>query len=79
MHIIWRTKNKRNSLVDALRFHIQHCLCPCSCYPTCLLNDEGHWVALIEKSELERKREHVTLWGNKYITRITSALPECKL
>lgn len=58
-HVLWRTEDKRDSLVNTFRLHIQHCLSPCGCHPACLLNDESHRVALVEKSELERKGEHV--------------------
>lgn len=63
-HVIGRTEDKRDSLVNTFRFHIQHRLSPCGCHPTSLLNDESHRVALVEKSELEGKRERDCLWGN---------------
>jgi len=75
LHVVWRTKDKRDSLVNTLRFHIQHCLRPCSCHPACLLNDESHRVAFIEKSELERKREHVIAFRANYTKEITRTQP----
>lgn len=56
LHIIHGPQNQGNSLVNGLRLYVQHGLCSCSCQASCLLNDVGHRIALIQEPELQRNR-----------------------
>lgn len=43
-------------MVNGLRLHVQHRLGACGRHASCLLDDVGHRIALIQEPELQRNR-----------------------
>lgn len=56
-HIIRRSEDHRDPLVDGGGLDVQNVHGSCSGHASCLLHDEGHGVALIQQPQLKRQQE----------------------
>lgn len=71
LHIIRGPQNKGDSLVNGLGLHVQNRLGARGRQAPCLLNDEGHRIALVQEPELQRKGQ-----ASCKLPKISSPAPE---